>query len=63
VLAVVALKTNSQYAFIELPPNVELRVQAVVGHWWFWLALLPPINLWLSLVLGRYLLAMTLFPY
>ena len=63
VLILAALKANSIYRFIE--PNYPYReeVDAFVGGWWFWLALLPPVNVGLTLVLGRYLLAMTLFPY
>ena len=63
IVSIIALKTNNQYELISLPSDLELQAKTVVDHWWFWLALLPPLNLWLSLVLGRYLLAMTLFPY
>jgi hypothetical protein len=62
VLAV--LKANSIHEFIAVPQYPQKdRVDAFIGGWWFWFALLPPVNVWLTLVLGRYLLAMTLFPY
>ena len=58
------LKANSVHEFIPVPqyPQKE-SVDAFIAGWWFWFALLPPVNLWLTLVLGRYFLAMTLFPY
>jgi len=52
------------YKFVVYPEfKYKQQVQEVIGNWGFWFALLPPLNLWLSLVLGRYGLAMTLFPY
>ena len=59
-----ALKANSIYLFIPEPSYpYKDKVDAFIAGWWFWFALLPPVNVWLTLVLGRYILALTLFPY